>query len=203
MALPAIAIVLLALVTATPSFAQLCRLGEEKWVTACSVELNTGRHGSARTCTGSPPPGFVMVEWKAQTDNVKNGDIALSAIQGQRYDWKEQIEQAYQHLVDDVIKGTYIDDKGEKTDNRLAAKIKEDMQNASAESAAFSPFNQTLRLTANTNSREKFDNRRSWAKGTALMKIKCVAPGDMVDQLAKKYGLTRTAAKPETQQQTQ
>jgi len=89
MALPAIAIVLLALVTATPSFAQLCRLGEEKWVTACSVELNTGRHGSARTCTGSPPPGFVMVEWKAQTDNVKNGDIALSAIQGQRYDWKE------------------------------------------------------------------------------------------------------------------
>jgi len=91
MALPAIAIVLLALVTATPSFAQLCRLGEEKWVTACSVELNTGRHGSARTCTGSPPPGFVMVEWKAQTDSVKNGDIALSAIQGQRYDWKEQI----------------------------------------------------------------------------------------------------------------
>jgi hypothetical protein len=113
---------------------EACELGEMKWIVGCYVERTTGKRGGARTCTGSPPPGFVMLEWKAKPTSVNNGDITLSALGG-KVSWREDIERAYRNLQDDIVEGQFTYRDGMKVDGKLSAKLQEDAKSASKLSA--------------------------------------------------------------------
>jgi hypothetical protein len=168
-----------------------CKLGTPPvWIRGCSAELTTGRHGSSRTCTSSPPPGFVMLAAQAVPTSVNNGDVTLSTLPAQSaLSWNEDIKKAYGDLVDDVAEGEYTGANGAPVKNAVKLKMTEDSKSKSSEAKNFESTHQVALLRVNTNSRGRFDNRRSWSKGYAAMRVQCLSPGNMVDQLVAKYQL--------------
>lgn len=184
-----------------------CKLGAPPvWINGCSREITTGRHGRDATCTATPPPGFVMLAAEAVRRSVNNGDVSLSTLPANsKFSWSEDIETAYSDVIDDVAEGEYVDSKGKPVKNSLKLKMQEDSKSKSSEATKYESTHQVALLLVNTNGRNRFDNRRSWAKGYAAIYIQCVAPGNMVDQLVGQYQLKlkpKPAKKPPIKKKT-
>lgn len=164
---------------------QYCSLGSEDWRAGCQASCTAGWEGSdcPKSCTATAPAGFVIMDHRVLVNSVNNGghDVSRMAA-GQSFDYKKRVEQAYSYAVDAA---------GKAGDYQAEAKIKNDMKNAIQEAESFNSSHQMVRLNVNASKHgnQYTDRKRGWSDVVVEIKVKCVVPQNLEQQLFSKYSL--------------
>lgn len=166
------------------SASEYCAVNEESWTSGCSVGCTAGWEGSdcPNACTASPPPGYVLVGHRVANVSENNGSHSISVIPADsNYDYKLSIQNAYKAAMDAA---------GKANDKAAQAALKEEMERSMQVAESMESSHQMIRLTVNASKHGSwFDKKRGWSHHSADMKVRCVVPNNLQQELYKKYGL--------------
>jgi|GEM_PF-4739716 len=169
----------------SPLYAQqYCSVGSEQWVAGCEASCTDSWNGGdcPRSCSATPPPGFVIIDHRGQNISQSNGGHDISRIAaGQTFDYKRRVERAYKYALDLA---------GNANNKSAEAKIKQDMNLAIAEAENFSSSHQMVRLNVSASKHGSFiDRKRGWSNHKVELLVKCIVPENLENQLMQKYAL--------------
>jgi hypothetical protein len=163
---------------------EYCTANTEEWVSGCSASCTASWEGSdcPSSCTASPPPGYVLVDYRENNISENNGGHSVSWIPSDsKFDFKSSIESAYNSAID--LAGKYGNDSA-------AINLKDEMKRSLTVAQSFASSHQMLRLEVNASKHGNvFDRKRGWSEQRVEMKIRCVVPPDLQRKLYEKYGL--------------
>lgn len=161
-----------------------CKLGSEEWIAGCEASCTASWEGSdcPRSCSSTPPAGYVIVNHRAKILSVNNGGHDVSRMAAdQEFDYSRQVQQAYSHAID------FAGNAGNKA---AEGRLKEEARNAIAEAERFDTSHQMVRLNVNASKHSsQFDRKRGWSKAQVEMLVRCVVPPNLEQQLLQKHAL--------------
>jgi hypothetical protein len=164
-----------------------CKLGEEKWIAGCETSCQANWEGTSprscdQSCTATPPLGTVIVNHRVSRATDVNGSYTVSRISSdQRFDYKKEVERAYNYTLELA---------GQKRDTKLKGRIQEDKKQAVKEAENFTSTHQLLRLAVHAETSGTVVDRRGGSIAASVeMQVRCFAPGNLQQQVARRYGL--------------
>ena len=161
-----------------------CQVGAQDWRAGCEASCTAGWEGSdcPRSCTASPPPGYVIVDHRLQVHSQNNGGHDVSRVaSGQKFNYRRQVEQAYSYAIEAA---------GKAGNKAAEGKLREEMRNAISEAESFESTHQLVRLSVSASKHGSFiDRKRGWSKVSVQMLTRCITPDNLSEQLMKKHAL--------------
>lgn len=166
------------------SAASYCDTGEEKWISGCSASCTASWSGSdcPKSCTTTPPPGYILVNHRINMTSESNGGHSASVMPADgSYSYASTIKAAYTSAIDAA---------GKYGDKEVEGRLKEEMNQALEIAESYKTSHQTVRFEVNASKHgSMFDRKRGWSEGNVEMLIKCAVPENLQQKLYEKYGL--------------
>lgn len=164
-----------------PVVSTACTLGSERWAEGCEASCVASRDGSTcpKSCIARPGEGEVIVDHRLMVLSQSNGTHHVSRITGDHASrYRERIESAFAS-----VSGKFAAGEG-PTALRLAAEREESLRRVdSGESRDW------LKLTVDaTPGGTVYAPRRGLSRVRLDVKLLCVAPPDLEQQIAARLG---------------
>lgn len=172
-----------------------CTVGQVSWINGCEARCIAGwsggeqKHCSA-SCLATTPKGYTRIDHSAQVVSQNNGGHTISLLAaGQEHNYTSQVNMSYQAALDLAIK--YQDTAAE-------AKIRQQMQHALSEAVQAKSSHQSVQVLVKASRRGSIVNRiRGWSHVKTRLKVKCLAPPNLTQQIIAKANITdRRATQP-------
>lgn len=164
-----------------PVVSAACSLGGERWAEGCEVSCVASRDGSTcpKSCIARPGEGEVIVDHRVVVLGQSNGTHHVSRVTGDHAGrYRERIESAFAS-----VSGKFAAGEG-PTALRLMAEREESLRRVdSGESRDW------LKLTVDaTPGGTVYAPRRGLSRVRLDVKLLCVAPPDLEQQIAARLG---------------
>lgn len=170
-----------------------CTVGQVSWINGCQARCIASWPGPnnscADECLATTPLGYTRVNHSAQVVSQNNGGHSVSLLEaGQQHDYTSKTTIAYQEAIDLAIK--YKDLAAE-------AKLRQEMQQALAFAIHAKTNKQTVQVKVSASRRGSIFNRvRGWSDVKVKLKVRCLAPANLAQQIIAKANIQDRRTKP-------
>jgi hypothetical protein len=182
-------VLLAMLLSLTPTLlaAQICKLGAEEVVTACSGLSVTAQwdEEAEEDCTFNPRPGYVVIETFKQVLSSNSGSSSVNVIAGDsNFATEAHFSAVRENLLNMSAKWAGVD---------YAGQINSKINNAINRSRSYQATNNTVYAVVRASgSGERFNKRRGWEKINVTARVVCIGVPhvqQLTDQFKEELGL--------------
>lgn len=172
-----------------------CRAGDDniRTVRGCEAAVTAVWKGlsnptTTASCTANPPRGYELVDIRLNKVIERNGRITVSKFSaGLDFNYEEQSDEAYKSALE--LAGKLVD-PGKRAD--VEAKLNEEWSQNKRMLQKIKTNQDTVMLVVSAQGDgSMIDRKRGWAKASVDMKVRCVAPVDLDEQILVRHNLDK------------
>lgn len=161
------------------------------WIEGCRASVTAAWDGMSSTnksqsCNATIPPSWTLLDYKVNTISDNNGSFSVSRIAaGTDFEYKKTIDEAYKTALDIASK---ISD--EKSRKEAELKIANEYKYHVEWYERIKSNTDTIRAEVSAQSHgSPVDRKRGWISIEVMLKVMCIAPVNLMDQIKQKYKL--------------